>query len=113
MGIGFVGLIAWIKLVRVSKITFPKIKKHQPVLYSEILSTREKAWLERGWHSPTDLAVQFRLYRSIYRGKASEVISVKSWKIFVWSARLFIIASSIFFVGHIVLMACLLTKAST
>ncbi len=90
MAIGGVGFIAWISLFRISHAIFPEIQKCLPRLYSEILPASGSAWLERGWYSPLDAGVQVRLYTAIYHGKANKVLSLRSWRIFVWAIRIFI-----------------------
>ena len=107
MAIGGVGFIAWISLFRISHAIFPEIQKCLPRLYREIIPARGSAWLERGWYSPLDAGVQVRLYAAIYRGKANKVLSLRSWRIFVWAIRIFIFASVVFVVLSIALMACL------
>ena len=96
MAIGGVGFISWISLFRISHVIFPEIQKRLPQLYGEILPDSGSAWLERGWYSPLDAGVQVRLYAAIYHGKANKVLSLSSWRIFVWAIRIFIFTSIVF-----------------
>jgi len=86
----FISIISWINVFRISHAALPRIKEHQPQLYRKIVPAGKKSWLERGWYSPEDPFMQLRMYRAIYRGKADKVLTHISWRIFVWSLRIFI-----------------------
>lgn len=104
--IGVIAFIAWINLFRVAQSTFPKIKERETHLYEMIISRDGKGWIERGWYSPIDIDVQFRLYRAIYRGDANQILSHRTWRGFVWSARIFVIAPIMGFICVLLLFFC-------
>lgn len=106
MAVFYIGFFAWINMFRVAHSTFPKIKEHEINLYKKIIVQDGKGWLERGWYSPADVDVQFRLYRAIYCGEANKLLSHRSWRGYVWSARICITAFIIVLVGAIVIIAC-------
>ncbi len=103
---GLIGFLAWINIVRISLSVFPKIRDQEPELYNRILSRNDAAWLERGWYSPADIGVQFRLYRSIYYGDANQLLSHSSWRGYVWSARICIAAFIMALIGAIAVFVC-------
>ena len=93
-------------MFRVAHSAFPKIKEHEINLYKKIIAQDGKGWLERGWYSPTDVDVQFRLYRAIYCGKANRILSYQSWRGYVWSARICITAFVITLIGAATVFIC-------
>jgi len=103
---GLVGFLAWINIVRISQSTFPRIRDQDLELYKSILSRNTTAWLERGLYSPSDIGVQFRLYRSIYRGDANQLLSHRSWRGYVWSVRICIAAFVIALIGAVTVFIC-------
>jgi hypothetical protein len=109
MAFFFVGFVAWINMFRVAHFTFPKIKEEDTLLYKEIIVRDGKGWLERGWYSPTDIGVQFSLYRSIYHGNANPLLSHGTWRGYVWSTRIFFAALIIAVVGSVMVFACYLS----
>lgn len=109
LAIGFIAFFAWTNMVRVAHSTFKKIKEDKTNLYKKIIVQDGKGWLERGWYSPSDIDVQIRLYRAIYRGDANQLLSHGLWRSYVWSARICISAFVIVLVGIILLFACYAT----
>ncbi len=75
-------------------------------LYKKIIVQDTKGWLERGWYSPTDIDVQIRLYRAIYRGDANQLLSHRSWRGYVWSAKICIAAFVIALIGAATVFIC-------
>lgn len=90
------GFCGWIYMVKVSQSTFPKIKAQDKDLYSYILGRRKESWLEKGWYSPSDIGIQIRLYRAIYRREANRYLSSKSQTVFIVAARIFVLSFIVF-----------------
>lgn len=106
LAFGILGFFSWIFVVKTSQIVFPKIKKHDAELYKKIIIQDTKGWLERGWYSPTDIDVQIRLYRAIYRGDANQLLSHRSWRGYVWSVRICIVAFVMALIGAVTVFIC-------
>jgi len=106
MGFFFIGFFACFNMFRVAHFMFPKIKEHDAELYKKIIVQDTKGWLEREWYSPTDIDVQMRLYRAIYRGDANQLLSHRSWRSYVWSARICIAAFVITLIGAATVFIC-------
>jgi len=61
---------------------FKKIKDQKPDVYRLILGKRKISWIERGYHLPSDIGIQIRLYKFLYSGLANEVLSGNKLSIF-------------------------------
>lgn len=82
---------------------FKRIKDESPDLYQVILGGRENSWIERGYHLPSDMGVQVRLYKVLYRGLADKVLNgdkLSAFKnklhVLIFLLMIFIILATVF-----------------
>lgn len=90
------GFCCWIYMFKVSHLTFPKIKSEDKDLYAKILAGKKESWIERGWHSPADIGIQWRLYRSIYQKEARQLLTERAQIVYIVASRIFILAAIVF-----------------
>lgn len=79
LAIGFITVMSWVILhrsvVSVRQKLLRYIRNAAPETYSAILGDKKRAWLERGWYSPSDIPVLRRLHRGLISGGFNESLS--------------------------------------
>lgn len=83
-------------MVKVGHSILPKIKSQDSNLYIKILGTQSKSWLERGWYSPSDAGIQWRLYKALYQSDANVLLSRKTKTAYIIASYFFIFAAFVF-----------------
>ncbi len=90
------GFCCWIYMFTVSHSTFSKIKSQDKNLYAKILGGKNESWLEKGWYSPADIGIQWRLFKAIYQREANQFLSSKVQSAYIVASRLLILAGLVF-----------------
>lgn len=59
---------------------FKLIKLKRPSQYQDILGTQKISWIERGYHTPFDIGIQIRLYKSLYKENEGNIFPINVQK---------------------------------
>jgi len=70
----FIMFTLWSVIVIHARRALPRIKLFDEDLYKRILGGQSVSWVERGWTSPGDITIQFRLLKAMYQRKPKDEV---------------------------------------